>query len=73
MGDIYIWACVHADDANKVIYIWDMPLFISVRWGARSCPGFTLQSKNLDLGLAMRNIVHGTFMGPAWGMLWVNF
>ena len=33
MGDIYIWACVQADVANKVIYIWDMPLFISGKGG----------------------------------------
>ena len=35
---IYIWACVHADVANKVIYIWDMPLFISVRGGPGLAP-----------------------------------
>ena len=38
MGDIYIWACVQADVANKVIYIWDMPLFISVRGGPGLAP-----------------------------------
>ena len=38
MGDIYIWACVHADVANKVIYIWDMPLFISDRGGPGLAP-----------------------------------